>query len=94
MKNKDKNQLLENHKRKISIKKGYKSWNDLRLNTDLKDCFIILHEACENAINENKNNLKKHYENQINNLKKTRKETKLTSLQDEIRRCFPMDRVG
>lgn len=85
-----KNVQLEKAKKVIAKIKGYASWNELRLNTNLKDCFILLHEACEIAINQTKTN----YENQINALKKSRKETKNRSLQDEIRRCFPVDRVG
>lgn len=47
-----KHTYLEKHKILIAKKNGFKTWNDLRASFSVKDCFVFLHEAANNAISE------------------------------------------
>lgn len=53
------NKHLEKHKKLFAVKMGYKSWNELRLNTRLQDCFRYLNELSELAIEELETEIKR-----------------------------------
>jgi hypothetical protein len=48
----DKNKTLEHYKKQFAIKRGFKSWNQLRGSHRLQDAFRDLHEVAINIIED------------------------------------------